>query len=228
MAGMIPGLSNMMGNMDDDEGSKKLKRMIYICDSMTLKELDSDGKERHGEIQLRGPTIFKAYWRNEEATRKEFAQGEDGKGKWFKTGDVAVRRTIDGAGKSGQEWAKGPMYFIQGRQSADIIKTGGEKVSALEIEREMLSLTEVAEVAVVALPSDQWGQKVAAVVMLSDEGKTAGKGGKAWGAMDMRRALKERLVNYKIPQEMKVVESIPRNAMGKSKSTVSDFAEVIC
>lgn len=181
------------------------------------QELDADGKERHGEIQLRGPTIFKAYWRNEEATRKEFAEGEDGKGKWFKTGDVAVRRVIDGAGKSGEEWAKGPMYFIQGRKSADIIKTGGEKVSALEVEREMLSLPEVAEVAVVALPSEQWGQKVAAVVMLSEEGKTAGKGGKAWGAMDMRRALKERLVNYKIPQEMKVVASIPRNAMGKSK-----------
>lgn len=44
MAGMIPGLSNMMGNMDDEEGSMKLKRMIYICDSMTEKELDSDGK----------------------------------------------------------------------------------------------------------------------------------------------------------------------------------------
>jgi acyl-CoA synthetase (AMP-forming)/AMP-acid ligase II len=182
------------------------------------EELDSDGKERHGEIQLRGPTIFREYWRNPEATEKEFTKDEDGKGKWFKTGDVAVRRSVDGAGKSGQEWAKGPMYFIMGRKSADIIKTGGEKVSALEVERELLSLPEVDECAVVALPSDAWGQKVALVVMLSEVGKTAGRGGKAWGPMDMRRALKEKLANYKIPQEMKVVESIPRNAMGKSKS----------
>jgi acyl-coenzyme A synthetase/AMP-(fatty) acid ligase len=69
----------------------------------------------------------------------------------------------------------------------------------------------------VGLQSDAWGQKVAAVVMLSEAGKTAGKGGKAWGSMDMRRALKEQLANYKIPQEMKIVDSIPRNAMGKSE-----------
>ncbi|KAH7078671.1 hypothetical protein BKA63DRAFT_437960 [Paraphoma chrysanthemicola] len=179
-------------------------------------EIDpATGRERQGEIQLRGPTIFRAYWKNDTATAKEFVDGEDGMGKWFKTGDVAVRRNVEGAGKSGQDWARGAMYFIHGRQSADIIKTGGEKVSALEIEREMLSLPQISEVAVVGLPSEQWGQKVACVVVLSDLGKTAGKGGKAWSAMDMRRALKEVLANYKIPQEMKVVESIPRNAMGK-------------
>ena len=125
------------------------------------QELDAEGKARHGEIQLRGPTVFKEYWRNPEATEKEFVEGEDGKGRWFKTGDVAVRQPVAGAGSgSSGAWAKGPLYFIQGRQSADIIKTGGEKVSALEIEREMLSLLEVAECAVVALPSEQWGQKV--------------------------------------------------------------------
>ena len=104
------------------------------------EEVDADGRERVGEIQLRGPTIFKEYWRNEKATREEFIEDADGKGKWFKTGDVAVRRNVDGAGKSSQEWARGPMYFIQGRKSVDIIKTGGEKVSALEVERELLSL----------------------------------------------------------------------------------------
>ena len=102
-------------------------------------EVSQDGKEREGEIQLRGPTIFKEYWRNPKATSEEFVEGEDGKGRWFKTGDVATRRTIDGAGQSGQDWARGPMYFIRGRKSVDIIKTGGEKVSALEIERELLS-----------------------------------------------------------------------------------------
>lgn len=103
-------------------------------------ELDAEGRERHGEIQLRGPTVFKEYWRNPEATASEFVPDDDGKGKWFKTGDVAVRRDAVGAGHSGQEWAKGKLWFIQGRKSADIIKTGGEKVSALEIEREMLAL----------------------------------------------------------------------------------------
>ncbi|KAF2682024.1 acetyl-CoA synthetase-like protein [Lentithecium fluviatile CBS 122367] len=162
-------------------------------------------------------TIFREYWRNPEATAREFVDGEDGMGKWFRTGDVAVRRAVarTGGGESGQGWAKGGMYFILGRKSADIIKTGGEKVSALEIEREMLSLPQVAEVAVVGLDSEAWGQKVACVVVLSETGRTGGRGGRAWGAMDMRRALKDLLANYKIPQEMRVVERIPRNAMGK-------------
>ena len=103
-------------------------------------EKDADGNDREGEIQLRGPTVFKEYWHNEKATAEEFVDDDDGKGRWFKTGDVATRRIVDGAGNSGQDWAKGPMYFIRGRKSVDIIKSGGEKVSALEIERELLSL----------------------------------------------------------------------------------------
>jgi acyl-CoA synthetase (AMP-forming)/AMP-acid ligase II len=184
-------------------------------------ELDSEGRERDGEIQLRGPTIFKEYWKNPQATKKELVEGEDGKGRWFKTGDVAVRRIVplperNGTGNSHmQKWDQGPMYFIRGRLSADIIKSGGEKVSALEVERELLSLPQIAEAAVVAVPSGKWGQKVGAVVILRAEAEEGRKG--KWGAMDMRRALKERLAGYKIPQVMKVVDSIPRNAMGKSK-----------
>ncbi|KOS17731.1 Acyl-CoA synthetase family member 3 [Escovopsis weberi] len=196
------------------------------------EEVDARGRERSGEIQLRGPTIFKEYWRNPAATASEFmdenkekddddrggkADGTDGHkpGRWFKTGDVAVRRVVPGAGlnAAAQPWAQGPMYFIQGRKSADIIKTGGEKVSALEVERELLSLPQVAEAAVVALPSRTWGQKVGAVVVLN----SGGDGGRPpkWSALDMRRALKPVLASYKIPQAMKVVDHIPRNAMGK-------------
>ncbi|KIW12398.1 hypothetical protein PV08_09675 [Exophiala spinifera] len=188
------------------------------------EEVGPDGKLREGEIQLRGPTIFKEYFRNPKATAEEFVESTDGKGKWFKTGDVATRQVVPGAGQSEQKWASGPMYFIRGRKSVDIIKTGGEKVSALEIERELLSLPEISEAAVVGLPSEQWGQKVAAVVVLTPAGMTAGKGGKVWSVMDMRRALKDKLANYKIPQELRVVESIPRNAMGKinKKTLVKD------
>jgi malonyl-CoA/methylmalonyl-CoA synthetase len=173
------------------------------------EELDSSGRERSGEIQLRGPTIFREYWRNPTATAAEFVEAEDGKGKWFKTGDVAVRRDVPSAGDSSQKWAKGSMYFIQGRKSADIIKTGGEKVSALEVEREMLALPEVSEVAVVAVPSGKWGHKVGAIVILDKEHA------ETWTPMAMRRALKGQLANYKIPQVLRIVDSIPRNAMGK-------------
>ena len=103
-------------------------------------DTDEAGKEREGEIQLRGPTVFSEYWKNEKATAEEFVAADDGGGKWFKTGDVASRRLVEAAGQSDQDWARGPMYFIRGRKSTDIIKSGGEKVSALEIERELLSL----------------------------------------------------------------------------------------
>ncbi|PNY28001.1 Acyl-CoA synthetase family member 3, mitochondrial [Tolypocladium capitatum] len=174
------------------------------------QDVDAAGRERPGEIQLRGPTIFKEYWRNPDATAKEFIADPGGHGPWFKTGDVAVRRPVPSAGhNAGQPWARGPLYFIQGRLTADIIKTGGEKVSALEVERELLSLPEVAEVAVVAVPSGNWGHKVGAIIVLDTDVI------QQWSPMDMRRALKSRLVNYKIPQVMRVVDHIPRNAMGK-------------
>ncbi|PKS12782.1 hypothetical protein jhhlp_000993 [Lomentospora prolificans] len=187
-------------------------RLVDVDSGEIIKpgeETDAEGRERSGEIQLRGPTIFKEYWRNPTATASEFVEGEDGRGKWFKTGDVAVRRPVPSAGHSRHAWASGDMYFIQGRKSADIIKSGGEKVSALEVERELLSLPEVAEAAVVAVPSGKWGQKVGAIIILDKDHATT------WSPMSMRRALRDRLVNYKIPQLLRVVDHIPRNAMGK-------------
>ncbi|TGJ87807.1 hypothetical protein E0Z10_g920 [Xylaria hypoxylon] len=164
-----------------------------LFDTDTNEIIPPDVVDRSGEIQLRGANVFREYWANPTATAKEFVPADDGKGPWFKTGDVA-----------------GPMYFILGRQSADIIKSGGEKVSALEVERELLSLPEVLETAVLAVPSGKWGQKVGAVAILD---RTICPEG--WKPMDMRRALKGRLANYKIPQILRVVDHIPRNAMGK-------------
>jgi acyl-CoA synthetase (AMP-forming)/AMP-acid ligase II len=183
-----------------------------LFDTDTNEVIPSDVLDRPGEIQLRGENLFREYWANPTATAKEFVPADDGKGPWFRTGDVAVRRNMPapaGSGTSGA-WAMGPMYFILGRQSADIIKSGGEKVSALEVERELLSLPEVLETAVMAVPSGKWGQKVGAVVILD---RTLCPEG--WKPMDMRRALKGRLANYKIPQVLRLVEHIPRNAMGK-------------
>ena len=68
--------------------------------------------------------------------------------------------------------------------------------------------------------SERWGQKVAAIVVLDPAHAKTGRGGKVWGVMDMRRALKDKLANYKIPQELKVVAELPKNAMGKGETSL--------
>ncbi|GKZ33838.1 acyl-CoA synthetase member 3, mitochondrial [Aspergillus brasiliensis] len=130
------------------------------------------------------------YWRKPEATQKEFT--EDG---WFKTGDVA-RRDAQGA------------YFIQGRASVDLIKSGGYKISALEVERKMLGLDAIQEVAVVGLADEEWGQRVAAVVKQRS-------GTEPLELASLRAQLKQEMAPYKVPTVLKLVDAIERNAMGK-------------
>jgi acyl-CoA synthetase (AMP-forming)/AMP-acid ligase II len=199
---------------------------IRLVDPDTNTTIPANDYTHSGEIQLRGPTIFKEYFRNPEATAKEFLIDEsgDGKGKWFKTGDIAIRHPPLPASPSlstpstalPQKWAQGPTYQILGRQSSDIIKTGGEKVSALEVERELLSLPNVKEAAVVGVPSEKWGQKIVALVVLRDGVKDV-DGKEGWTPLSMRRALQGKLARYKIPHVLRVVKGIERNAMGKSE-----------
>ncbi|XP_045888400.1 malonate--CoA ligase ACSF3, mitochondrial isoform X1 [Micropterus dolomieu] len=104
-----------------------------------------EGKE--GELLVRGPSVFKEYWGKPRETRESFT--DDG---WFKTGDTAVFK--DG------------VYWIMGRSSVDIIKSGGYKISALEVERHLLAHPDIIDVAVIGAPDATWGQKVTAVVLL--------------------------------------------------------------
>ena len=97
---------------------------------------------------MRGPSVFKEYWGNPKATAEAFRDG------WFLTGDVAV--VEDGS------------YRLLGRSSVDIIKTGGYKVSALEIEEKLREHPAIDECAVVGLPDDEWGERVAAAAVLGE------------------------------------------------------------
>lgn len=194
-------------------------------------ELDENGEERQGEIQVRGPAVFKEYWVNPEATQQAFDQVDlDARSpktaksrgqKWFKTGDVAVRRKVPVPSPDGHATPeKGPMYFIMGRANVDIIKSGGEKISALEVERELLSLPGIIEAAVVGLPSESWGQKVATIVVLAHDKARSEQQPMSWSPMDLRRALRDRLASHKIPQVFKIIKQsdgvLPRNVMGKA------------
>jgi malonyl-CoA/methylmalonyl-CoA synthetase len=140
-----------------------------------------------GEIEVRGPSVFAEYWNKPDATAIAFRNG------WFRTGDMAVVQ--DG------------VYRILGRTSVDIIKTGGHKVSALEIEEELRQHPAICECAVVGVPDQEWGERVGAAVVLET--------GESLSIDELRAWCRDRLANYKLPSRLRVVETLPRNAMGK-------------
>ena len=140
-----------------------------------------------GEIEVRGPNVFLEYWRRPEATRKSFRDG------WFRTGDVAV---VDNG-----------AYRILGRSSVDIIKTGGYKVSALEIEDVLRTHSAIKDCAVVGVADDEWGECVAVCVVLEDNTTLSLAALRAWG--------KQQLAPYKVPTLLYICDDLPRNVMGK-------------
>ena len=140
-----------------------------------------------GEIQIKGKNVFLEYWRKPEATQKTFT--EDG---WFKTGDVAV--------------VEQGYYRILGRDSIDIIKSGGYKISALEIEEILRTHPSISDCSVVGLPDEEWGEIVAAALVLTENIEDLSI---------FNTFLREKMPAYKTPRRYKVVAELPRNAMGK-------------
>lgn len=145
-----------------------------------------------GELCVRGPTVFREYWRKQKATEESF----DAEG-FFKTGDVAeYNPDLD-------------SYRILGRISADIIKSSGYKLSALEIEREILEHPDLIEVVVLGVPDEVKGESVALICRMSSCST------RDIGLKELQDWCRERLANYQIPSVMIVLDSIPKNAMGK-------------
>ncbi|XP_015351436.2 malonate--CoA ligase ACSF3, mitochondrial isoform X3 [Marmota marmota marmota] len=130
-------------------------------------------EEKEGELLVRGPSVFREYWDKPEETRSAFTS--DG---WFRTGDTAVFK--DG------------KYWIRGRTSVDIIKTGGYKVSALEVERHLLAHPSIADVAVIGIPDVTWGQRVTAVVTLREGHSLSLRDLKEWARGTLSPLLSER------------------------------------
>ena len=142
-----------------------------------------------GELLVRGPQVFDRYWNRPDATAAAFD------GEWFRTGDVAVDDGDEG-------------WRLLGRASVDILKSGGEKVSALEIEAVYRTHPQIDECAVVGLPDDEWGQRVAmAWIAVSADSDVESTSLRSWG--------KERLAAAKVPVEYLRVDELPRNALGK-------------
>lgn len=155
---------------------------IRICnESDEIQALDQPG-----EIQVKGPNVFKAYWGKPEATQKAFTG--DG---WFRTGDIAIMET--------------GYIKILGRDSVDIIKSGGYKISALEIEEILRTYPGVKDCGVIGIPDEEWGEIVAAAIVSTDN----------LNLEELNLWMRERLPAYKTPRRYLIIQDLPRNAMGK-------------
>jgi malonyl-CoA/methylmalonyl-CoA synthetase len=156
---------------------------------LPLRTVESRIDRESGELFVKGPSVFREYFRREEATARAFDQ--DG---WFATGDTV---TNDERG----------YLKILGRTSVDILKSGGYKLSALEIEEALRDHEAVSDVAVVGVPDETWGDRVVACVVVRE--------GMSLEPAALRAFAKEKLASYKCPKDVVILGDLPRNAMGK-------------
>jgi malonyl-CoA/methylmalonyl-CoA synthetase len=156
-----------------------------------VRLVDEDGRDvaegTPGELEVRGPAVCLEYWQRPDDTRDAFRDG------WFRTGDVAV--------------LENGSYRLLGRSNVDIIKTGGFKVSALEIEEILRTHPAIAECAVVGVHDEDWGERVSAAVEL--------RSGASLSLDELQQWAKVQLAPYKVPRALQAVPALPRNAMGK-------------
>ena len=162
--------------------------------TVDVRILDPEGNQvptgAAGEIVYRGPHVMSGYWNNAEANRAAFAHG------WLHSGDV------------GHLDDEGVVWFTD--RVKDIVKTGGENVSSVEVERTLLSCPDVAECAVIGVPDPTWGEAVTAIVVPADSSadETA-------LAQRVTAHCREHLAGFQVPKRVHVVRTLPKTATGK-------------
>ncbi|RIA47636.1 acyl-CoA synthetase [Dichotomicrobium thermohalophilum] len=158
---------------------------LDVLDPETMTAVPRDG-ETLGEVMFRGNVVMKGYFRDAEATQKAFAGG------WFHSGDLGVIH---------------PDGYIQLKdRSKDIIISGGENISSIEVEEALYRHPAVAVAAVVAMPDDKWGERPCAFIELA--------AGEQADADDLRQWCREQLASYKVPDRF-LFTPIPRTSTGK-------------
>jgi fatty acid CoA ligase FadD36 len=177
----VAGVETRLRAVAEDDGDEAGGNVV------TDEDVPADG-ESIGELQVRGPSLFDGYLNRPEATAGTWTA--DG---WFRTGDAAV---VDATG----------YHRIVGRNSVDLIKSGGYRIGAGEVETALLAYEGISEAAVVGEPDDDLGQRIVAHVVCPDGPVDA------LAVMDF---VGERLSKHKRPREVVVVDELPRNAMGK-------------
>jgi acyl-CoA synthetase (AMP-forming)/AMP-acid ligase II len=174
-----------------EPGKGKLRSCGVAWPGIEVKIVDAKGEEvapgAVGEIIIRAPIVMKGYWNRPDATREAVRDG------WMHTGDAAYR---DDEG-----------YFYIYDRVKDMIVTGGENVYPAEVENAIFGHPQLADVAVIGVPDEKWGEAVKAIVV-AKPGETVDPASViAWA--------RERIANYKVPKSVDVIAAIPRNASGK-------------
>jgi long-chain acyl-CoA synthetase len=167
---------------------------LRIVDPATGRDLP-DGEV--GEIWIHSVQNMKGYWRNPEATAEAFPEGRDADGRgWFRSGDAG--------------YLKDGYLFIHDRVK-DMIVSGGENIYPAEIENVLMGHPDVADAAVIGVPSEKWGEAVKAVIVAAP--------GSATSDEDLIAYCRERLAHYKCPASVDRVAALPRNPSGKILKT---------
>jgi len=185
------GMTETLMNISNPyEGERRAGSVGLPLQGVKVRIVDGEGRdlgdEQEGEVWLRGPNVFHAYWRKIEATRAAFTDG------WFKTGDIG-RRSKDG------------YYTLCGRRS-DLIISGGFNIYPREIEEFLAEQPEVSEAAVVGEADRVRGEVPVAYVVWRDKGGDAAT---------LEARCKEKLASFKCPRRFVAIEKLPRNALGK-------------
>jgi malonyl-CoA/methylmalonyl-CoA synthetase len=161
----------------------------FTRDDRAPVDLTAAGRDgKPGEVLVRGPNVFRGYWERPASNVAAFTDG------WFRTGDLA---TV----------APDGYITIVGR-AKELIISGGFNVYPREVEEVVASHPAVAEVAVVGTPSNEWGEEVTAFIVVRP-------GHPAPGRDDVREFCREQLARFKLPRRIVIVDTLPRNALGK-------------
>jgi fatty-acyl-CoA synthase len=156
-----------------------------------MRDVPADG-EALGEVVMRGNNVTIGYYRNEEATRAAFTDG------WFHSGDVGAMH---------------PDGYIELRdRKKDIIISGGENISSIEVEQVLVAHPAVAEAAVVGIPDEKWGETPKAFVALREDAAVT--------TAEIIAFARERLAGYKVPRDVEVLDALPTTSTGKIQKFV--------
>lgn len=183
----LPGVSVRLAN---NEGDNYTTLLECSNENGTCKFDRKIEENVSGQLLVKGENVFREYYNKPEITRNEFLDEV-----WFKTGDLC------------EYSVEKNKFKMLGRSSVDIIKSGGYKISALQIETQLLAHPGLKECVVVGVKDDTYGERIAAVVVPSEGTEITLESLKTFAA--------DKMPKYCLPTLLKVVDSIPKNAMGK-------------